>query len=523
MASTKSDKQDVTAQQTHLLMNRLLSNTISTRSKLFEQMIEPHKDINFECGYPEDISIERYKMMFDREGIASRVVTVWPNECWSQDPEIYENQDSEETEFELAWQSLEVRHNLFHFLHRADELSGIGRFGIILLGLDDGLDLNQPVEGIEPTGAKAGSLTSKSLRTRRLTYVRVFDESCVKVSSVENDIRSPRYGQPLQYDVDFGDILSQDASTSVRSKVHWTRVIHVADNRKNSEIYGTPRQQSVFNRLLDIRKLLGGSAEMFWKGAFPGYAFETQPDVELSPTDVTAMREEFAEFSTGLNRFLALSQMTAKSLAPQVESPEHHIEAQIKMLCASIKVPWRIFIGSEAAQLASEQDRRNFNTRIATRRTKYITPCLIRCFVDRLILLGILPMPVGDGSNQLNADDGLSPINSINSYAYTVDWPDLEVAEPKDKAEVAKILIEAISSYISSGANQIISEKMFLTRFLGMEETEADAILEEALRRVDELDDPTDMGDDRQTPTGPNAGDQFDQSDEGQGDVDASQ
>ena len=61
--------------------------------------------------------------------------------------------------------------------------------------------------------------------------------------------------------------------------VHWTRILHVADNRKTSEIFGMPRLHVVYNNVLEIKKITGSSGEMFYKGAYPGYAIEAVDDV----------------------------------------------------------------------------------------------------------------------------------------------------------------------------------------------------------------------------------------------------
>lgn len=480
------------ANQSRVLFNELIGNTIRTRSQLLQRAMDPRRDLNEECGYPDHISLEDYQQMYDREGIGSRVVAVWPRESWTQDPDINENEDSELTEFERAWRSLESRFNLFHYLARVDELSGIGSFGIILLGLNDGAsDLSQPVKGIELEGPRTGMRTSDA-QNNSLLYVRVFGQSHVQVAETDADPTSPRYGQPNVYTVVVSDPNSnvQDESHEVGKtiRVHWTRVVHIADNRKSSEIYGMPRMQQVWNRLMDLRKLLGGSAEMFWKGAFPGYSFETHPELGEVDVDISSLKKEFAEFSNGLNRFLATSGITAKSMAPQVADPEAHVLIQIRAIALTIEVPWRVFLGSEQAQLASDQDRDNFNKRIAVRREKYLTPNVVRPFVDRLILLGILPAPADDPDSQLS-DDLPTEVGSFN---YEVVWPDVDKMSQKEQADWIKTITEAVARYIQSGMSQLIPEQVFLTRFLGLEDEEAEAILEEAEALLAALDDEDD-------------------------------
>lgn len=476
------------ANQSRALFNEYARETLSTRSRMLQQLLDPRRDLDKECGYKTEIETSDYSWMFNREGIGARVVSVWPEECWCQDPIIKENQDPEQTEFEMAWNGLEVRYNLFHYMQRVDVLSGVGEFGVMLLGLSDGRALNTPVTMPGADGEPAEGETPGPLN---LLYLRVFDKACVEIKATEKDKKSPRYGRPTMYSINFAE-----AGTHLdTADVHWSRVIHVADNRTSSETIGRPRMQQVWHRLMDLRKLLGGSAEMFYKGAFPGYSFETHPDLGDVEIDVEGMRKEFEEWSNGLNRFMATSGITAKSLAPQVADPENHVMIQIRIIAMIIGVPYRILLGSEQAQLASEQDRQNFNKRVDVRREKYVSPWIIRSVIDRFISLGILPTPIGDETNQLHVDPTGTAASEIGSYPYSVEWPDLEKQQPGEAIQVASAIVNIIARYIQSGANQLLGEKDLLVRILDFTPEEADAILEEAEERIRDLDDPDDFGD----------------------------
>ena len=140
-------------------MARAIANTSSLiRSNALKQYLNPGKDINSECGYPETISMTEYKAMYDRESIAARLVKIEPEECWTSTPAIYEQQDTDETEFEKEYNRLSNKFNFYYYLERIDVLSGIGQFGVMLIGISDGLDLNQPVKGIDlMTGEVTGT------------------------------------------------------------------------------------------------------------------------------------------------------------------------------------------------------------------------------------------------------------------------------------------------------------------------------------------------------------------------------
>lgn len=458
-----------------LLVNNLVENASIVRSSILTKLFDDRRDIDFECGYPKEIKMEQYETLYQREGIAQRVVSILPEDSWSEDPAVYETEDPEnQTVFEEMWEALLKEKNLFHYLHRADELSGVGRFGILLLGLSDGKMLNESVEGINERGEAAFNDEGRY----ELIYLRAFSESNVDIKSREHDRTNPRFGQPVMYNVTFqedvGPLTSKEMEvvTGDKSKsytktteveVHWTRVIHIADNRKTSEIYGTPRMKPVYNRLYDIRKILSGSGEMFWKGAFPGYSFEMTPDAteDGATVDADSLRTEFEKYSNGLQRYLAITGLSAKSLAPQVSDPKAHIETQLRAIAITLGVPYRIFLGTEEAKLASVQDVTTWNKRTNKRQDKYITPLILRPFIDRLIALGILPAPAEENG-------------------YTVMWPDLNAPTDKDKADNAKIKAEALSKYLAGGVDTLIPPEEWLKMFMGLSQQEVDQIMKSA-------------------------------------------
>lgn len=436
----------------------LIEAQLLVRRSLFDQLLDPRHDIDRDCGYPEEISITMYRLMYERDGISKRVVDVFPDESWAMYPEVIETPDpKQETEFEKAWEELVKKFNLWHILHRADRLSGIGTFGVILLGLADGRNLEEPVDGINEYGEMTEGTEHK------LLFIRPFDESVVRVDTRESNILNPRFGCPIYYTLTFRDVdlLGISAATSVTvgditKKVHWSRLIHLADNRDMSEIYGTPRMKPVFNRLMDVRKVLSGSGEMFWKGAFPGMSFEFQPGVGDAELDTATVRDEMESYQQGLQRYLALTGMTAKMLAPQVADPTHHLDEQIKAICIALAVPLRIFTGTEEARLASSQDAKTWARRVGRRNYEYVSPMVVRPFVDRLIAFGILPVP----------ED------------YDVLWPDLSTVTDTEKAQIMLTKTQAMQSYVQGGCDILIPPNTYLQSILELAQEEIDQISE---------------------------------------------
>jgi len=429
--------------------NSIVQNLLLERQLWLRRQLDPRRDIDAECGHPACIEVTDYLHAFLRGDLATRVVSVFPEESWSESPQIFENQDETETDFEKAWLELDDQFNLLSILLRADILSGIGRFGIILIGLDDGADLATAVPGVNDRGEKDNGAEHE------LLFLRALDESVLEVKELEQNPASPRYGMPKTYEVTFDDV--ENKGVNGKQIVHWTRVVHLADNRMTSEIYGRPRMEKVFDRLLDVKKIGGGSGEMFWKGGFPGISLESVGNGEDVEFDEEATKEQIEAYMNGLQRYIATLGMKAQSLNVQVADPGPHLEVQIRLIAMSLGIPWRVLVGSEAAQLASEQDMRAWNRRVNRRRQGYVTPFIIKPFLNRLIAYGVLPQP----------------------EKTIVLWPDLNSPGDRDKAEVAERRTNALMKYVMGGVDALVPPFHFLTLVLGYTDVEAHSIIDE--------------------------------------------
>lgn len=232
----------------------------------------------------------------------------------------------------------------------------------------------------------------------QLVFLRAYSEDLVQIVRYEWNIFNPRFGLPVMYRITLND--PRDMSSGgvglpmATVFVHWSRVIHIALERNSSEIFSPPAMQPILNNVLGLHKLYGAGPEMFWKGAFPGFSFETNPqlggDVLI---DVPAMLNMYEQYQNGLQRALVTSGMTVKSMAPAVADPGPQIDKQIEAICIQKQTPKRVFMGTERGELASSQDDEKWNDRVHAYDLTELNPHLIFPFYDRLIQLGIVPEP----------------------------------------------------------------------------------------------------------------------------------
>lgn len=421
----------------------------------FDSLVDPRHMIDRECGYPRAISPSMYKFMYDRDDIASRVNDIYADECWAYSPDVYENPEEDKplTGFEQDWAALKEYYNIESVLYRMDKLAGIGHFGALLIGLDDGKDLSEPVSSIDEWGRYNSNPRYGATRNNRVLYFRPFDEYLSYVMQYDTDVNSPRYGQPIMYNMIFVDMTVNQAGTSVgtrlNKRVHWTRVVHVIEPDGTSPVFHMPRQQQVFNRLLDLRKIKGAAAEAMWKGGFPGIAFEVDP--QFVADDPLFDREEFKTtiqaFANGMQRYIDLIGIKANTLSSNIATnPEKYVDMHMQAISANKGIPYRIFIGSEEAKLAASQDRLAWNIRLGRKLKRFVEPFLIRTTINRLIAMRVM-RPPADGK-------------------YFVDWEDLNTPTDEDSANLSLKYSQAMSQYVASGMIHLIKPLDYFTVIL---------------------------------------------------------
>jgi hypothetical protein len=458
--NTVAARRALNAQREYLDRAFSLTENLETgvRTQVLKFLMDGARDINADCGYPEWLTPDHYQALYDREGVAKRVVHCEPEETWALDPEVYEDEQVEtDTDFEAEVKNVAKAHNVWATLMQADIFSGLGQFGIILLGLNDGAALDQPVAGVQDNGVVSPGTKHE------LLFLRVFAEPAVRVKLREMNTKSPRYSQPVLYTVLFRDTPSwgvQGSAQSTAFDVHWTRVIHLADNLQTSRVFGTPRLQQVYNRVYDLRKIYSSSGEAFWKGGFPGLAFEIDPEVANQgiELDKESIKAEMDAYSNSLQRYIAITGMSAKTLPPLIASPKDSVEVQLQAIAITLHIPFRILFGSEEGKLAATEDSRRWNKHLARRQEKYITPSVVRPFVDRLIAFGVLPAP---------------------KKPYTVHWPDLYAPTEQDKAGVALTQTQAMQTYTSGGVSALVPPDLYLTEIMGFTVALKDAIMKQ--------------------------------------------
>lgn len=367
------------------------------------------RDLYTVFGYKRKLMHVDFLLKYLRQDIASRCINAPVDATWTDAP-ILKADGAKGVAWAKAWDDFAATNMIYPSIRKADIFCGLGMFSVMVLGFDDGRSLSQPVNA---------STEGK----RKLLYMQPYLEGSVSISKFDENQLSPRFGQPEMYEITPGDLLTtQYTSTSARYQlrnkfqVHWTRVLHIADNTLENNVFGHSRLEPIYNTLDDLLKVSGGSAETYWLTANRGLSIDIDKDMELDPQDAKDLSEEIDEYQHQLRRVIRTRGTKITSLGSDTPSPKDPFGVLMSLLSSQTGIPQRVLMGAEAGQLASQQDRANWAARIAERTGNFAEPFILRPFVAKVMAAGCIPTLEGN---------------------FTVTWPEPFKMNPLERAQTS--------------------------------------------------------------------------------------
>lgn len=365
------------------------------------------RDMYGTFGWKTNPCFKDFWMKYKRQGIARRIVNSYPDALWA-DPPVVTGDDT----FQKVWQDLLATIAVFPTLQKLDKLCRIGRFAVLVVGMNDGQQLNQPVRKLTVVGTP-----------RKIIYLQPYCEESVEIVAYETNTASERYGLPTMYRITPGEFdnlsgdrtLKQANVTQKSFDVHYTRVLHVAESALESPVYGSSCLEPIFNDLYDLEKVSGGSAEAFWLNSNRGMHIDVDKEMELKDEDAAALSEEIDEYSNGLRRIMRTRGVKVTNLGTDFNDPSNTFDVILSNISACTGIPKNVLMGSETGQLASQQDRANWADRIGERISEYGNPVVLMPFLRLCIDAGVLPAP----------------------STLSVNWPDAFKMNPLERAQTS--------------------------------------------------------------------------------------
>lgn len=405
-----------------------MSSDLVSRAKLAGlagQHFSGARDLYQSFGYPRTIGPREYLDVYKRQDIAGRIIDAFPNATWREPPTF----DCDEV-FQKSWDDLCNRVDVWSVLHRADRLAGIGHYGVILLGLDGAEDMASPARG----------------SGYGVAYMQPHGEITADVARWDTRTNSPRFGRPHSYNITTGVNWTGAGGGQRMLTVHHSRVVHFAERSLEDVSLGIPRLEGVFNRLMDLDKLLGSGAEMYWQNAAMLIQLKADLEVQWDPEEAAALKEQIEEMQHGLRRWFRTRGVDAANIAPGLQGadPSTVIDRQLDMIAGTTAIPKRILIGSERGELSSTQDENNFDARVTERRQQHAGPNILKPFIMTGLKLGFLR----------GRFDG-------------IEWPESDTLGEAARADIALKTAQAAAMYSSAPGSELLISPEEFRRTLG--------------------------------------------------------
>lgn len=394
-------------------------------ANLAGQHFSGDRDLYQTMGYPRYLTATDYVDSYLRQDIAAAIVDAYPDGTWREPPKITANDTLAD-----EWRAIDDRMKLWRTLHRLDRLAGLGHYSVLLMGLDGGQPMEQPVKG----------------QGFNLLYVQPHSERTAQVVAWDDDPTSARYGKPLKYRITTGVNWTGTGAGQKSLTVHHSRVIHVAERALEDESIGTPRLERVWNRLMDLDKLLGSSAEIYWQNSAMIMQLKADLEVQWDPEEADALTTQIDEMQNGLRRWLRTRGIEANNIAPGLQGSDasNTIDKLIDIIAGAVRIPQRILMGNEAGELASSQDENNWAGRIQERREQFASPTIAEPFIRQLQKYGIL-----------------------TGGAFGLEWPESDTLGEDARAEIALKKAQAVATFANAPGSELIATPEEMRGWLG--------------------------------------------------------
>jgi len=389
-------------------------------------MYEGDRKIQEGAGYVSEdaLTFSHYWSMYERKDVAGRIVDMPAQTTWRTPPDVILPGQEEGTEFTRQFTALAKRLHLWSRLERADRLSGIGRFGVLLIG-------------VKEVDAKALKEPMKKLSgPDDVIYLSAFHEGFVGIKKWVTDPADPRFGMPHTYELDLASGVKEfEASGTSKVQVHHSRIIHIAEDLLADEVFGRPRLKRVMDRLFDLEKILSSTGEAYWQLASRILQLKIDPEAQVSDEDKKDLGEAMEAIIHDLRRQMVLKGGELAWLESTPPNPAETVSVYQAIIAAACGIPKRILYGTETGERASTQDERLWLGTINERQERFAEPGILRPFIDRLIEHKALTAPGKDG--------------------YEINWPPLYEATDQEKAETNKTRAETAKSLSPLGGNPL--------------------------------------------------------------------
>lgn len=365
-----------------------------------------------EFGYPNDLSFDNYYRAYERNSVAYAAVHKLLDSCWVDNPVIIDGDENKESTNTTAWEKSVTKLMKKHWpkIKDADRRNLIGKYSAILIQFRDGMPWSEPVN----------QQAVKLLGDRAVVKLIPAWESQIKPGNFDTDTMSDTYGQPVSYNFNEQPVGDDGSYGPVRGvTVHPDRVIILCEGSEDeSMLSGIPYLRAGYNKLLDLEKVSGGSAEGFLKNASRqlGISFDSATDMKEIARQAKeagydglgeAMNDKMMKLNRGTDSALVTQSGTTSVLSVAAADPAPTWTVTANEFSSSIQCPFTILFGQQTGRLASDEDKNDWAKRCNGRRWGFQTAIVVSV-LERFWKLGVIDAPKS-GEVTLAWSDLLAP------------------------------------------------------------------------------------------------------------------
>lgn len=365
-----------------------------------------------EFGYPDQVGFEQYYRAYERNAVAHAAVHKLLDSCWVDNPTIIDGDQAREATKTTPWEKQVTRLLKKHWpkIKDADRRNLIGRYSALLIQFKDGREWHLPVDR-----TLVGQLKEQSI----VKLIPAW-ESQVKPGNFDTDTMSETYGQPVSYNFNEQPVGDDGTYGPVRGiTVHPERIIILSEGSEDENMLsGVPFLRAGYNKLLDLEKVSGGSAEGFLKNASRqlGIAFEKETDMQVLQDQAEkagfkdvgeALNEKISRMNRGTDAAIVMQAGAPSVLSVAAADPAPTWTVTANEFAASIQCPFTIQFGQQTGRLASDEDKTDWAKRCNSRRWGFMS-AVVTAVLERFWTMGAIEPPAS-GEVTLAWSDLLAP------------------------------------------------------------------------------------------------------------------
>lgn len=373
-------------------------------------------NIYLDYGYPFTLDFFKYWNMYRRFGVARRVVELYPDQTWSDDPIVVGNDGA----FNRDLKKLNETLGLWRRLKGLDTRQRVGRYAGLFMRVRDGKKPNEAIDG------KLSGLAA-------LVDMIPLYESQLEVSTIQDDPQEDDFGMPTMYQFNGGTVGDRNEKSGASFQIHPSRIIIASEDSDNSGIYGISALESVYNSLMDLRKILGAGGEGFYKNAAQSIVMNLKDPEKATSVTVKKLEkfnDEVDDFMRDrMRRSLWTLGMETDALQSNLVNPKDFAMNSLYDISAGSNIPVALLIGNQTGRLAGDQDTEGFLSQVQSRRLDFGTD-IVKAAVNWMIKWGVLP-----------------------SSTYETEWPDAMAPSDEKKLGNAESMSTINKTQFESGGN----------------------------------------------------------------------